>query len=177
MVRIVPGADPFKRRNLAVHGWTMVQQRSLRPLSIIKRQHRKHRENKSMYRVIAALFLLAASAVASSAQGILPSIWRTEQGAILKFLSVDSATGNVSGLFINNPSGPCPAVAYDLTGRVRGSRVIFQTSRTWSDCRATAVWSGRYVSSTGLATRWIATSVAPNGRVVRTRGRAVFQRI
>ena len=143
----------------------------------MKRQHCKHRENKSMYRVIAALFLLVASAVASSAQGIWPAIWRSDQGAILKVLSVDSATGNVAGVFISNPSGQCPGVAYDLTGRVRGSRVIFQTSRTLPDCRATAIWYGRYIGSTGLATRWVATTVTPNGRAVRTRGRAIFQRI
>ena len=131
-----------------------------------------------MYRIIAALFLLVASAAASSAQGLFPSVWQSQQGALLKVLWVDPATGNFGGVFITRPAGPCPAVPADLAGRVRGPRVAFQTSRTWTlDCRVTAVWFGRFISPTTLATRWIATSVAPNGRVVRTRGTEIFQRI
>jgi hypothetical protein len=135
-------------------------------------------EKKNMYRVTAALFLLIASVAASSAQGLSPSVWKSQQGALLKVLRVDSATGNFGGVFLSNPTGPCPAVPYDLAGRVRGPRLVFQTSRTWtSDCRVTADWSGRFVSPTTVATRWIATQVAPNGRVVRVRGTEVFQRI
>ena len=44
-------------------------------------------------------------------------------------------------------------------------------------CRATTVWSGRFVSPTTVATRGIATYVAPNGRVARVQGTEVFQRI
>jgi hypothetical protein len=40
-----------------------------------------------------------------------------------------------------------------------------------------AVWSGRFVSPTTVATRFTATIVGPNGRVTRTRGSEVFQRI
>jgi hypothetical protein len=128
-----------------------------------------------MCRVIAALFFLVASVSASSAQ-LLPSVWQGQRGSILKALWGD--TGNFSGVFINSPAGPCPGVPYDLAGRVRGPRVLFQTSRTWTpDCRVTTVWSGRFVSPTTVATRWVATYVAPNGRVVRVRGTEVFQRI
>jgi hypothetical protein len=133
-----------------------------------------------MYRFAVALGLVIASAAASSAQGSLPSpsLWQSERGAILKVLRVDPATGSFSGIFITSPTGPCPAVPYDLAGRARGPRLVFQTSRTWtSDCRVTADWSGRFVSPTTVATRWIATQVAPNGRVVRVRGTEVFQRI
>ena len=140
--------------------------------------HHQRRRKRAMYRIIAALFLLVASAAASSAQGLFPSVWQSQQGALLKVLWVDPATGNFGGVFITRPAGPCPAVPADLAGRVRGPRVAFQTSRTWTlDCRVTAVWFGRFISPTTLATRWIATSVAPNGRVVRTRGTEVFQRI
>ena len=140
--------------------------------------HHRRRRKRAMYRIIAALFLLVASAAASSAQGLFPSVWQSQQGALLKVLWVDPATGNFGGVFITRPAGPCPAVPADLAGRVRGPRVAFQTSRTWTlDCRVTAVWFGRFISPTTLATRWIATSVAPNGRVVRTRGTEVFQRI
>ena len=140
--------------------------------------HHQRRRKRAMYRIIAALFLLVASAAASSAQGLFPSVWQSQQGALLKVLWVDPATGNFGGVFITRPAGPCPAVPADLAGRVRGPRVAFQTSRTWTlDCRVTAVWFGRFISPTTIATRWIATSVAPNGRVVRTRGTEVFQRI
>src|SRR5256886_12305492 len=130
-----------------------------------------------MSRIIAALFLLLASIAASSAQGLFPSVWQSQRGALLKVLAVDPA-GNFTGVFVSGPAGTCPGVPYDLVGRVRGPRVVFQTSRNWTpDCRATTAWSGRFVSPTTVATRGIATYVAPNGRVARVRGTEVFQRI
>ena len=36
-----------------------------------------------MFRIIAALFLLLASAAASSAQGLFPSVWQGQRGAML----------------------------------------------------------------------------------------------
>jgi len=83
-----------------------------------------------MYRTIAALFLLLATVAASSAQGLFPSVWQSQRGALLKVLTVDSATGNFTGVFVSGPAGTCPGVPYDLAGRVRGSRVVFQTART-----------------------------------------------
>ena len=131
-----------------------------------------------MYRIIAALFALVASAAVASAQGLSPSVWKSDGGAILKVLRADSATGTFGGVFLSNPSLPCPVVPYDLTGRTRGLRVAFQTSRTWTtDCRVTAVWSGRFVNPTTVATRWTATSVGPNGRPVTKRGTEIFRRI
>ena len=44
-----------------------------------------------MSRIIAALFLLLASAAASSAQGLFPSVWQSQRGALLKVLAVDPA--------------------------------------------------------------------------------------
>jgi hypothetical protein len=52
-----------------------------------------------MFRIIAALFLLLASAAASSAQNLFPSVWQSQRGVLLKVLAVDP---------------------YDLVGRVRG---------------------------------------------------------
>jgi hypothetical protein len=134
--------------------------------------------SKNMYRIIAALLLLVASATASSAQGLFPSVWQSQRGALLKVLAVDAATGNFTGVFISGPAGTCQGVPYDLAGRVRGPRVLFQTSRNWTtDCRATTMWSGRFVSPTTVVATGIATYVAPNGRVARVRGTEVFQRI
>lgn len=131
-----------------------------------------------MYRIIAALFLLLASATASSAQGLFPSVWRSERGALLKVLAVDPTTGNFTGVLISGPSGTCPAVPYQLAGRVRGPRVAFQTSRDWTpDCRVTTVWTGRFVDPTTVVARGVATYVAPNGRPVKVRGTEVFRRI
>ena len=108
-----------------------------------------------MYRFIAALFLLVASAAASSAQGLLPSVWQSERGAVLKILSADPATGAFSGVFLSNPAGPCPLVPYNVAGGIRGNRIGFQTSRTWTpDCSVTAVWSGRLVNPTTVVARW-----------------------
>jgi len=130
-----------------------------------------------MYRVVVALFLLVASVVAASAQGLFPSVWQSQRGAILKVLRADPA-GNFSGIFITSPTGACPAVPYDLTGRFRGRRVVFQTSRTWtSDCRGTAVWSGRFVNPTTVVARFVATVVGPDGRPHRVRGSEVFRRL
>ena len=134
-------------------------------------------EKNEMYRIVTALFLLVASAAASSAQGLLPSVWQSQRGAILKVLWTDP-TGSFRGVFISNPSGPCPAVPYDVAGRIRGPVVAFQTSRTWTlDCRATAVWTGRLINPTTFAVKWVATSPGPKGRPVRTGGSEIFRRI
>jgi hypothetical protein len=58
-----------------------------------------------MYRVLAASLLLAASTAASWAQGLSPSVWQSQQGAILKVLTADSASGNFGGIFISSPTG------------------------------------------------------------------------
>ena len=130
-----------------------------------------------MHRLFAASLLLVASTAACSAQGLQPSVWKGERGAILKVLSVD-AMGNFGGVFITAPAGPCPAVPLNLAGHARGPQIAFQTSRTWtSDCRVTAVWSGRFVSPTTVATRWTARYVAPDGHVARMHGTEAFQRI
>ncbi len=132
---------------------------------------------KNMYRIVVALFVLVASAAASSAQGLFPSVWMGQGGSILKVLTVGPA-GNFAGVFISNPSLPCPAVPYNLVGRTRGPLVAFQTSRDWTaDCRVTTAWSGRYLNPGTVAVRWVATLVAPNGRLVRTRGAEIFRRI
>jgi hypothetical protein len=131
-----------------------------------------------MYRLLVALGLVMASTAASSAQGF--SIWKSERGAILKVLRIDSATGNFSGIFISSPTGPCPAVPYDLAGRVRlpQRHVVFTTSRTWtSDCGGTVVWSGRPMVQGVAAVTWTARSVGPNGQVITRRGTEIFKRI
>ena len=139
---------------------------------------RHHDMEEHMYRVIAALFLLLASVASSSAQNLSPSAWQGQRGSLLKVLGADPATGNFTGVFINSPGDPCPGVPYQLVGRIRGPRVVFQTSRNWtSDCQVTTVGSGRFVSPTTVATRWVATYAGPNGRPVRVRGTEVFTRI
>jgi hypothetical protein len=125
-----------------------------------------------MYRIIGALFLLLASATTGSAQGLFPSVWQTQRGALLKVLWVDAA-GNFTGVFITSPAAPCPAVPYNVVGNVRGPRVVFQTSRNWTqDCNVTTNWSGRFVSPTTIVA---AGSAIFAGR--RVRGTEVFQRL
>jgi hypothetical protein len=125
-----------------------------------------------MRRTIVAFALLLASVATASAQALFPSVWQTQRGGLLKVLQVDPA-GNFSGIFISSPTGPCPAVPYNLVGRVIGPRVVFQTSRNWtSDCNVTTNWSGRFVNPTTV----VATGTAfVAGR--RVRGTEVFQRI
>jgi hypothetical protein len=135
-----------------------------------------------MYRFTVALGLVIASTAASSAQGSLPSpsLWQSERGAILKVLRIDPATGSFSGVFISSPTGPCPAVPFDLAGRVQlpQRRVAFTTSRTWtSDCAGTVVWRGRAIGKGAAAVTWTARTVGPNGQVATTRGTEIFKRI
>jgi hypothetical protein len=126
---------------------------------------------------LVALFLLAVSTAAATAQGLIPSVWQGQQGALLKVLGGGGPPGSFTGVFISNPMLPCPAVPYTLAGQARGARVVFQTSRQWTpDCRVTAVWQGRLVNPTTLVTRWVATSAGPTGRPIRTRGTEVFRR-
>ena len=125
-----------------------------------------------MYRFVTAIFFLVASAAASSAQGLLPSIWQSERGAVLKILNADPVTGTFSGVFLSNPAGPCPLVPYNVAGGIRGNRIGFQTSRTWTpDCSVTAVWSGRLIGPTTIAARWRTISGGP-----RTGGTEIFHR-
>jgi len=129
-----------------------------------------------MHRLITALFVLVVSATASSAQGLLPAVWKGENGAILKVLNRDAV--NFRGVFLSSPSGPCPVVPYDVAGRVRGHRVVFQTTRRWTtDCRVTANWYGRMVDPATIATTFVATFVEPSGRRRTVRGTEVFRRI
>jgi hypothetical protein len=87
-----------------------------------------------MRRIIGAFLLIVASTATGSAQGLFPSVWQTQGGAVLKVLWVD-AGGNFSGVFISSPGSPCPGVPYNLAGSIRGPRVFFQTSRSWTpDC-------------------------------------------
>ena len=132
-----------------------------------------------MYRIIAATALLTASVATASAQG-LPSVWQSERGAIVKIFNIDRGTRTFSGILVNSPTGVCPGVTYDLTGRVRVPRrqVVFRTVRPWSsDCAVTTVWSGRSIDANRVAASWTARSVAPNGRVTWRRGTEVFRRI
>ena len=125
-----------------------------------------------MRRILSASLLILASVATASAQGLSPSVWQGQRGGVLKVLSVDPA-GNFTGVFISSPTGPCPGVPYNLVGRVRGSLVVFQTSRNWtSDCNVTTNWTGRFVSPTTVAATGIAIVA---GR--RVRGTEVFQRI
>ena len=48
-----------------------------------------------MCRIIAALLLPLASTATASAQGLSPSVWQAQRGALLKVLRVDAA-GNFS---------------------------------------------------------------------------------
>jgi len=129
-----------------------------------------------MSRVISAIVILIASTVASSAQGFFPAIWRGDQGSIVKVLRTDAATGNFTGIYINGTTGPCPGVRYDVAGQIRGQRIVFRTSRDWTEnCRATVVWAGRILGPTTIATR--RALVTPNGRLVRERRTITFQRV
>jgi hypothetical protein len=139
-------------------------------------------ETRTMYRFIIALAVLIGSTAASLAQDVLPSpsLWRSDRGAILKVLRIDRATGAFSGVFISSPTGACPAVPYDLAGRVRipQRRVVFTTSRTWtSDCGGTVAWSGRAIGRGAAAVTWRTRVVGPNGRVTTRRGTDVFRRM
>jgi hypothetical protein len=66
-----------------------------------------------MCRIIAALFLPLASTATASAQGLSPSVWQAQRGALLKVLRVDAA-GNFSGVFISGRAGSCPGGLYNL---------------------------------------------------------------
>jgi hypothetical protein len=125
-----------------------------------------------MRRIIGVFLLIVASTATSSAQGLFPSVWQTQSGAVLKVLWVD-AGGNFSGVFISSPSSPCPGVPYNLAGSIRGPQVFFQTSRNWTpDCNVTTNWSARFVGPTTVVARG---SAFFGGR--RIRGVEVFQRI
>ena len=106
-----------------------------------------------MYRVIAALLFLVASAAAASAQGLSPSVWQSRAGDAAESPERRRCR-EFQRRLRQQPGWPVSGSPYDLAGRVRGPRVAFQTSRTWtSDCRVNAVWSGRFVNPTTVATQ------------------------
>jgi len=131
-----------------------------------------------MYRLIGAFLALAVSTTMSAAQGLLPTVWQSNQGAIMKILQADPVSGSFTGIFISGPTGPCPGVPYALAGRVIGNRMVFRNTRSWTfDCRATTVWSGRLIGPASLSAFGVTTYFAPDGRVLKSSGTSVFQRI
>ena len=99
-----------------------------------------------MYRIVAAFLLLVASVATSSAQGLLyPSVWRNQQGSLLKVLGSDPATGQFSGIYINY-GGICPGAPYDVSRRhPRGPRLGFQAWRAVSPyCKSTTSGTGAW---------------------------------
>jgi len=131
-----------------------------------------------MYRLIGAFLALAVSTAVSAAQGLLPAVWQSNQGAVMKILQADPVTGNFTGIFISGPAGPCPGVPYALTGRMIGNRMVFRTTRNWtSDCRATTVWSARLIGPATASAFGVTTYFSPDGRVLKSSGTSVFQRI
>jgi hypothetical protein len=63
--------------------------------------------------------------------GLMLSVWQSQRGALLKVLAVDPATGNFTGAFISVRRAPVRAFP-TIWRAVRGSRVVFQTSRNWT---------------------------------------------
>jgi hypothetical protein len=65
------------------------------------------------------------------AQSLTSAVWHGQRGSLLKVLAVDPATGSFAGVFVSSPVGPCPAVPYDVVGRIRpggsGSRTPAQS--------------------------------------------------
>jgi hypothetical protein len=58
-----------------------------------------------MFRVIAALFLLLASAAASSAQGLFPSVWQGQRGANAEGFGGRPCYGKFHRSFHQQPGG------------------------------------------------------------------------
>jgi len=121
-----------------------------------------------MFRIITALFLLLASAAAASAQGLFPSLWQSQRGALLKILAVDPATGNFTGVFVSGPAGTCQGVPYDLVGRVRGPRVVLMRS-DWNYCTRWHLVCMKSEQALDLHSRWLQKLAVDEARRVRPR--------
>ena len=131
-----------------------------------------------MMRFIVALAIaMCGLSTATSAQTLLmPSVWQNQRGSIMKITATDPSNGAFTGVYINNGDGigfRCQSTPYDVSGRVRGTRVAFRV--VWrnfvEDCHSTTVWSGRATGGI-MATRWILKN--DGGGTVR--GRDTFQR-
>src|SRR6476620_9079970 len=86
----------------------------------------------------------------------------------LFLLAVSAVTASAQGLI--------PAIWQGQRGSLMKVLTMDPAGNWTEDCRVTTVGQGRFVSPTTVVTRWIATYVGPNGRVVRVRGSDVFQR-
>src|SRR3979409_748889 len=110
-----------------------------------------------MYRIIAAFFLLVASAATRPRRtALFASVGQNQNGSILKVLATGPA-GNFNGVFINY-GPPCPGAVYDVAGGIRGPLIQFQAWKAWSlDCKSVTVWRGRMIDPTTVVVKWVMT--------------------
>ena len=122
-----------------------------------------------MYRLTAALLLVAATSVAASAQMPIPSYWENDRGSVINIYTNISialrCSGCFAGYFWNRDAGfkcqtsPTNPKPYDVTGRSGGGPVTFKV--VWNngieDCHSTTVWKGYVDFDNIMTTRWVLT--------------------
>ncbi len=108
-----------------------------------------------MFRLFTALFLLVAASVGAHAQSFpVPSYWKDQRGAEMKFYKID-AQGKLTGVYTNPDAGACRNAPFPLTGRVRGAHIHLVV--VWANgvlnCKTRTLWSGQVVGKT-IDTKW-----------------------
>ena len=108
--------------------------------------------------IIAVLFLSHAAMAGENALRA-GSVWKNQSGSTITFTSVDPASGQLSGIYINNAQGySCQGTPYPVTG------YIYETLLSWSvrwsnateDCKSITGWTGYFDSASGtIKTDWM----------------------
>jgi len=125
-----------------------------------------------LFSIIAVLFLSHA-AMAGEKAITAGSVWKNEGGSIFTITSIDPASGQMSGNYINNMKGyKCQGTPYPVTGYVYGNMISWSVSwRTnklsdiaGNDCNSVTGWTGYYDSASNkILTDWnLAYLAAPS---------------
>ena len=102
-------------------------------------------------------FLLVGQSAFADEQALQSlSVWQNQNGSTLTIDSVDPATGQMTGSYINNASGySCQGTPYPITGYVYDNHIgwVVRWSNASEDCQAITSWTGYYASEV-ITTDW-----------------------
>ena len=110
-------------------------------------------------RACALLILTSVSAFADPAikpSFQVPSTWVNQRGSTLSIDSVDTASGRISGHYINRATGfQCKNTPYPMIGWIYGTAITFTViwNNASESCNSLTSWTGFYQRNQ-ISTKW-----------------------
>lgn len=105
------------------------------------------------------------------------STWENTRGSILTIEAIDSATGALTGSYVNNAAGyGCQGTEYPATGWVYDDEISFSVrwANASADCKSITAWAGYYANGR-ILTDWNLVAIDPaTGQPDITQGSDTF---